>query len=151
VKTRSIITAAVASAAAVGLAVITPLVASAHVAAPAVTKHVYSFTSLTKAQVQYGRTGGAQQDTDVNAKGKTIGFDTLSFAFNPMTGKGTLTGTVVMSGGFLYLTGPLSNGATTKGSVTGGTGALKGTKGTFVAKNLNAAGTKTAVTITYYL
>ena len=36
------------------------------------------------------------------------------------------------------------------GTVTGGTGAFRGAAGTILAKNLNNAGTKTSVTITYH-
>lgn len=40
-------------------------------------------------------------------------------------------------------------GEISHGKVTGGTGAFKGATGTVKAKNLNSAGTRTAVTITY--
>jgi hypothetical protein len=150
VKSRTVITAVAATAVAAGLA-LTPLAASAHVAVPAVKKHVYSFISLTKGEVSFTKTTAGQQDTDVNAKGKVIGYDTLYFSFNPKTGAGTINVVAVAPGGFIYGVGAASNSPTTKGTVTGGTGAFKGAKGTFVAKNLNAAGTKTAVTITYYV
>ena len=149
-KSRTVITAAAATAAAAGLA-LTPLAASAHVAAPTVKKHVYSFISVTKSEVDFTKTSSGQQDTDTNAKGKVIGYDELYFTFNPRTNKGTINVTVVAPGGFLYGAGSVSESPTIKGSVTGGTGAFKGAKGTFVAKNLNAAGTKTAVTITFYV
>ena len=52
---------------------------------------------------------------------------------------------------FVYgkLTVNFKTGAITNGKVTGGTGAFARATGTIKAKNLNAAGTRTAVTITY--
>ena len=60
--------------------------------------------------------------------------------------------TVDTKGGFLYgtLTVNLNTGAVTNGKVTGGTGVFCGATGTITAKNLNQAGTRTAVTITYH-
>jgi hypothetical protein len=150
VKSRTILTAVAATAAAAGLA-LTPLAASAHVAAPAVKKHVYSFLSLTKGQVGFTKTTGGEQDTDVNAKGKVIGYDELYLSFNPKANTGIFYITVVASGGFLYASAAAGSGPVNKGTITGGTGAFKGAKGTIVAKNLNAAGTKTAVTITFFV
>ncbi len=43
-----------------------------------------------------------------------------------------------------------STGAITNGKVTGGTGKFKGATGRIKAKNLDSAGTRTAVTITYH-
>ena len=55
------------------------------------------------------------------------------------------------TGGFLYATFTLNlkASALTNGKVTGGTGAFAGATGTIKAKNLNAAGTRTAVAVTY--
>ena len=55
------------------------------------------------------------------------------------------------TGGFLYgtLSLNLKTSALTNGKVTGGTDTFAGATGTIKAKNLNAAGTRTAVTITY--
>ena len=63
-----------------------------------------------------------------------------------------MNATVDTTGGFLYGTVTLNfkTGAVTDGKVTGGTGAFKGATGTIKAKNLNQAGTRTAVTITYH-
>ena len=57
----------------------------------------------------------------------------------------------VTAGGFVYgtLTVNFKTGAITNGKVTGGTGAFAGATGTIKAKNLNKAGTRTAVTVTY--
>ena len=59
--------------------------------------------------------------------------------------------TVDTSGGFLYGTGTINikTGVFSNGKVTGGTGSFAGATGTITAKNLNPAGTRTAVTITY--
>jgi hypothetical protein len=98
----------------------------------------------------FTKTSGAQQDTDINAGGKTVGFDMLYFAATSATAaavniKGDTTG------GFLYGTGTVNmkTGAFSNGKVTGGTGSFAGATGTIKAKQLNKAGTRTAVTITY--
>jgi hypothetical protein len=112
--------------------------------------HTLKFVSVTKKSIMLTKTSGAQQDTDVNAAGKTVGFDMLYFpAASAATGALYLT--VDTTGGFLYgkLTVNFKTGAITNGKVTGGTGAFARATGTIKAKNLNAAGTRTAVTITY--
>jgi hypothetical protein len=74
----------------------------------------------------------------------------LYFAATSAT-TGAINLTVDTSGGFLYGTGTinLKTGAFSNGMVTGGTGSFTGATGTIKAKNLNKAGTRTAVTITY--
>jgi len=112
--------------------------------------HTLKFTSLTKTQIMFSLTSGALQDTDVNSKGATIGFDVLYFAYvSGATAPVNLT--VDVAGGFIYGTGQvnITTMAFTDGKVTGGTGAFKSATGTITEKNLNKAGTKTAVTITY--
>jgi hypothetical protein len=112
--------------------------------------HTLKFVSVTKKSIMLTKTSGAQQDTDVNAAGKTVGFDMLYFpAVSAATG--TVNMTVDTTGGFLYgkLTVNFKTGAITNGKVTGGTGAFARATGTIKAKNLNAAGTRRAVTITY--
>jgi hypothetical protein len=138
----------IAAAGAVALlgagAVVVPAVASASSAT-----HTLKFISVTKNSVMF-KASGAQQDTDVNAAGKTIGFDMLYFAATSATSaKVNITG--ALNGGFLYGTGTvnLKTGAFSNGKVTGGTGAFARATGTIKAKNLNAAGTRTAVTIVY--
>jgi hypothetical protein len=108
------------------------------------------FTAVQKAGVMFTRTTGANQETDVNAAGKTVGFDMIYFAGTSAT-SGAVNITVDTSGGFLYGTATVSikTGAITNGKVTGGTGAFKGATGTIKAKALNKAGTKHAVVITY--
>jgi hypothetical protein len=122
-----------------------PAVASASSAT-----HTLKFTAVQKAGVMFTKTTGANQETDVNAAGKTVGFDVIYFAGTSAT-SGAVNITVDTSGGFLYGTATVNikTGAITNGKVTGGTGAFKGATGTIQAKALNKAGTKHAVTITY--
>jgi hypothetical protein len=139
--------AAVGAAAVLGTtgALTLPAVASAHSGT-----QTLKFVSVTKKSIALTKTSGAQQDTDVNAAGKTVGFDMLYFMVTSAT-TGAVNATVDTTGGFLYgtLTFNLKTGVLTNGKVTGGTGAFAGATGTIKAKNLNKAGTRTAVTITY--
>jgi hypothetical protein len=122
----------------------------ASAASPAAATHKLSFISVTKKSVMFTKTSGGSQDTDVSKAGKTVGFDLLYFAATSASG-GTLHVTIDTRGGFLYGTAAFSfkTGAITHGKVTGGAGAFKGATGTLKARNLNRAGTRTAVTITY--
>lgn len=115
------------------------------------TTHTLKFISVTKNAVGFTKTTGGQQDTDVNAKGKTIGFDELYFKATSKTAV-AVNVTLDTTGGMLYgtLTFHFNTGASTNGKVTGGTGAFKGATGTITAKNLNKAGTRTAVTVKYH-
>jgi hypothetical protein len=125
-------------------AVLLPAVASAHS-----TTHTLKFISVTKGSVGFGKASGGNQDTDVNAAGKTVGFDMIYFtATSPTTG--AINVTVDTKGGFLYGTGTINQktGVLSNGKVTGGTGSFAGATGTIQAKNLKG-GNKTAVTITY--
>ena len=126
-------------------AVVLPAVASAHSGA-----QTLKFISVTKKSIMLTKTSGAQQDTDLSATGKIVGFDMLYFAAASAT-TGAVNATVDTAGGFLYgtLTVNFKTGAITNGKVTGGTGAFAGATGTIKAKNLNKAGTRTAVTVTY--
>jgi len=126
-------------------ALVLPAVASASSAT-----HTLKFISVQKSAVMFSKTTGANQDTDVNAKGKAVGFDMIYFAATSAT-TGAVNVTVDTAGGFLYGTGTINikTGVFTNGKVTGGTGAFAGAKGTIKAKALNASGTRTAVTITY--
>ena len=112
--------------------------------------HTLQFISVTKASVGFSASTGAQQDTDVNAKGKVVGYDMLYFAAVSRT-TAALNITLDTKGGMLYATASvnLQTGAVSGGKVTGGTGAFKGATGTLTAKDLNKAGTRTAVKITY--
>ena len=124
-------------------ALVLPAVASAHSASTTL-----KFISVQKASVTFSKTAFGQQDTDVNAAGKTIGFDMLYLtAVSATAGNVNITGD--LNGGFLYGTGTinLKTGAFSNGKVTGGTGAFAKATGTIKAKTISK--TKTAVTITY--
>ena len=142
-------TSIIAAGAAIALgttgALVLPAVASAHSASTTL-----KFISVQKASVTFSKTAFGQQDTDVNAAGKTVGFDMLYFTAVSAT-TGNVNVTVDTTGGFLYgtLTVNFKTGAISNGKVTGGTGSFVGATGTIKAKNLNKAGTRTAVTITY--
>ena len=118
-----------------------PAVASANSAT-----HTLKFISVTKKSVQFTKTTIGQQDTDVNAAGKTVGFDMLYITFTSAT-SATVNITGDLSGGFLYGTGKESKAGFSNGKVTGGTGAFKGATGTIAGKAISS--TKTAVTIIY--
>jgi hypothetical protein len=125
-------------------AMVVPAIASART-----TSHTLKFTSVTDRSISFTKTTGAQQDRDVNAKGKLIGFDQLYSTFNVKTGTGKGNVTLVVKGGILYASLTF-NQASVTGRVTGGTGTFKGAKGTIKAVNLNKAGTRTAVTIVWH-
>ena len=119
-------------------------------ASTSVASHIVSFTSVQEAVHNYSQTVTSQQDKDVNKAGKIVGFDLLYLVFNPKSQTAKLNFTAVLNGGFVYGVASASSNPVIHGTVTGGTGAFKGAAGTIVAKNLNNAGTKTAVTITYH-
>ncbi len=125
-------------------AMVVPAIASAQPAS-----HTLRFTSVTERSLNFSKTTSAQQDKDVNKKGKIVGFDELYIAFDLNTGTGTGKVTVLTNGGMLYGSLKLTQAAIS-GRVTGGTGKFKGARGTIVAHNLNSAGTRTSVTITYH-
>jgi hypothetical protein len=123
-------------------------VASASPSAP--KTHILTFTSVQEAQLNFSKTAFTQQDKDVNKAGKILGYDLLYLVFNPKTETAKLNITVDGSGGFLYGVASAGANPVIHGTVTGGTGIFKGAAGTILAKNLNKAGTKTAVTIAYH-
>ena len=124
-------------------ALVLPAVASAHSASTTL-----KFISVTKASVTFSKTTFGQQDTDVNATGKIIGFDVLYFAAASPSSV-AVNYTVDTKGGFLYCTFTFDpkTGAVTNGQVTGGTGAFAGATGTIKVKTISR--TKHAITITY--
>lgn len=137
--------AATAAAALVGTgAFVLPAAASTHA-----TTHTLQLISVTKANVNFSNSTGAEQDTDVNSAGKVVGYDMLYFRPDTATTYFVnITGDV--NGGMLYATGTINaNGAFSNGKVTGGTGSFEGATGTITAKSLNKAGTRTAIKITY--
>ena len=137
----SLAAAGIATALGTG-ALVLPAVASASSAT-----HTLKFTAVQKATVMFTNTTGATQETDLNAAGKTVGYDMIYFAATSPT-SGAVNITVDTSGGFLYGTAKVSkSGAVTNGRVTGGTGSFAGATGTIKAKAIS--NTKHAVTITY--
>ena len=124
-------------------ALVLPAVASAH----SVT-HTLKFTAVENATVGFTRATGGIQDTDVNATGKTIGFDMLYFRAISSSSF-AVNYTLDTKGGFLYgtFTFNLKTGVATNGKVTGGTGAFAGATGTIKVKTISP--TKHATTITY--
>ena len=145
-KMRASIAAASAAAILGAGAFVLPAVASS-----TATSHTLKFISVSKKSIMLTKASGAQQNTDVSKAGKTVGFDMLYFKATSAS-SAALNITVDTTGGFLYGTAKISfkTGAVTGGKVTGGTGSFKGATGTIKAKNLNQAGTRTAVTITYH-
>ena len=103
---------------------------------------------MQKATVNFTKATEGIQDTDVNAAGKTVGFDMLYVTVTSPS-SGAVNVTVDTNGGFLYGTFTINfkTGAVTNGKVTGGTGAFAGATGTIKAKTISS--TKHAVTITY--
>jgi hypothetical protein len=141
-------TSIIAAGAAVVLGTTGALVVPAMASANSAT-HTLKFISVQKATVSFGQTSQGVQGTDVNAAGKTVGFDMLYFTFTSSS-SAVVNATVDTTGGFIYGTFNVNkSGAVTNGKVTGGTGAFKSATGTITAKALNKAGTKHAVTITY--
>jgi hypothetical protein len=142
---RSIAAVAAAALLGGGGAIALPAIASAG----SVT-HTLKFISVTKNSVAFSKSNTGQQDTDVNSKGKTVGFDMLNSTVNTKTGNGTILVTVNASGGFLIGYLPVAKGKLGAGTVTGGVGAFKGAFGSISAKLLNQAGTRVSVTISYH-
>jgi hypothetical protein len=119
-------------------------------ASPRSTKHTLKFISETKQNLTWSSSALAQQDNDLNSKGKVIGFDELNIAFDLKDAKGTAYVAVDLKGGILYGKIGLSQSSPDmKGVVTGGVGIFKSASGTITSKPANAAATKYAVTITY--
>jgi hypothetical protein len=123
-----------------------PAVASTHTPAT----HTLKFTAVTTKQAGFTKNTGGQAEKDVNKKGKIVGFDEIYYSYDTTTKTATGGVTLVTKGGFLYGTLIFGSGSTTKGTVTGGTGKFAGVTGTILGKDLNKAGTKTAVTIKYH-
>jgi hypothetical protein len=141
--------AAIATAAALG-GTCAFLVPAASASPSAAKTRTLTFTSVTESTVNFSKTTMGEQDKDVNKAGKLVGYDLLYFVANPKTETAKLNFTAVISGGFVYGVASASSSPVIHGTVTGGTGIFTGAAGTILAKNLNAAGTKTAITITYH-
>jgi hypothetical protein len=140
-KLRTALIAAGAAAVLGAGGLVLPAVASASSAT-----HTLKFISVQKKSVMFSDRSGGQQDTDVNAAGKIVGFDMLYFTVvSATTGNVNVTGD--FNGGFLCGTGTINfkTGVFSNGKVTGGS--FKGATGTIKAKDIS--NTKTAITITY--
>jgi len=123
-------------------ALLVPAVASAHN-----TTHTLKFTSVEKKSIEFTKTAGGQQDTDLSSTGKTIGFDMLYFTQASVT-SATVNITVDTKGGFLYGTATvIFKSGQASGKITGGTGAFKGATGTI--KGTATSNVKEAFTFTY--
>jgi hypothetical protein len=144
--------AAIATTAALGgaCAFLVPAASASTSTSTSTKTHTLTFTSVQESMVNFSPTVTSQQDKDVNKAGKTVGYDLLYLVFNPKTETAKLNFTAVTSGGFVYGVANASSSPVIHGTVTGGTGIFKGAAGSILAKNLNKAGTKTAVTITYH-
>ena len=123
-------------------ALVLPAVASAH-SASATLKLI----AVTNKSITFGKSSSVSQETDVNAAGKTIGFDVLYFAaVSPTTAN--INVTFDLNGGLLYgSANSTRSGTVSNGKVTGGTGAFAGATGTLKAKS--AGKNREAITITY--
>jgi hypothetical protein len=121
------------------------------VASPHSATHTLTFTSIELKSLNFAKTQFGQADKDVNSAHKTVGFDSLNGVFDPKTGSVTIDVSFDAAGGFMYfhLHATDSKGDSFAGKMTGGTGAFKNATGSLVAHNLNKAGSRTAVTITY--
>jgi hypothetical protein len=114
------------------------------------TTHTLAFIAETKGSVGFSSSTEAEQDTDVNSKGKVVGYDMLYVAVVSSTTV-AINITVDVDGGMLYGTATLNGeGVVSNGKVTGGTGQFKGATGKFTVKTLNTAGTRHAVKFTYH-
>ena len=141
-KLRTSLPAAGVAAALGTGALVLPAVASASSAT-----HTLKFTAVTNKSIMFTKTSGGSQETDVNAAGKTIGFDVLYFAASSAT-TANINVTFDTTGGLLYGTANVTkSGAVSNGKVTGGTGAFAGATGTIKAKS--ASKNHEAITITY--
>jgi hypothetical protein len=117
-------------------------------ASPAHATHKLSLTSITEKSVMFTKSSGGESDKLLNKKGKIVGFGELSFKFGKSGGTGAVA--LDLAGGFMYGTLIIGDSPVTDGTLTGGTGKYKDVTGKIVATNLNKAGTRTAVTITYH-
>jgi hypothetical protein len=117
-------------------------------ASPSHRTHKLSFTAVTEKSVMFTKRSGAESDKNLNKKGKIIGFGDLSFKVGKTGGTGRIA--LDLAGGFMYGKLTISPSPVTHGTLTGGTGKYKGVTGKILATNLNQAGTKTAVVITYH-
>jgi len=135
----------IAAAAAVALgtagALLAPAAASAHSATQTLT-----FTSVAKNFISYTPATLAEQDTDLSAAGKIIGFDEVTVTLG--TTANTADIVFALNGGLLDGTLTISRSTgTATGPVTGGTGSFAGATGTITGAPVTKK--QEAITITY--
>jgi hypothetical protein len=114
------------------------------------TTHTLKFTSVQVKSINFAKTSFGQSDVDLNKANQKVGFDTLNGVFNPNTGAVKIDVSFDTKGGFMYFHLHSTSPTTFAGTMTGGTGKFQNSQGTLVARNLNKAGTRTAVTIKYH-
>jgi hypothetical protein len=139
IRTALVAAGSAAVLAAGGIAIAMPAAASN-------PSHTLKFTAVRQKSVVFSPTTYGQSEKDVNAAGKIVGLDMLYGHFNVKQAGGV---TFELSGGFITATLHLSAGKA-EGKITNGTGKYKGVTGTVVGKELNKAGTRAAITITYH-
>lgn len=113
----------------------------------AATVHTIRFISRQTASHRLNPHTALAAGTDRRA-GKIVGYDVLHEHFTQTSGQ--INGAVALAGGVLYFRLPLSNSPVLTGKITGGSNSFRGVRGTITGKNLNQAGTRTRVTITYH-
>jgi hypothetical protein len=140
--------AAIATAAAIG-GTCAFLVPAASASAGTAATHTLTFTAVQVSEVAYSGTVVNVAENSVNKAGTVIGYELLHVVINPTKGTDAFNIVFSFSGGFLYGVFIESGNPVIHGKLTGGTGAFQGATGTILAKDLNSAGSKTAVTLTY--
>jgi len=105
-----------------------------------------TFVSRTDNTMNFAdTTSSANQDTDLDSKGNTIGYDN-TYVTTTATGA-TADAALAIDGGFLYATFATNDGQNWSGEVTGGTGKFKGATGTVTATAKST--TELEVTVDY--
>lgn len=105
-----------------------------------------TFVSRTDNTMNFAdTTSSANQDTDLDSKGNTIGYDS-TYVTTTAAGA-TADAALAIDGGFLYATFTTGDGQNWSGEVTGGTGKFKGATGTVTATAKST--TELEVTVDY--
>lgn len=127
-------------------ALVLPGVASARAATFTVT-----LTSVESRQVNFSKYRGILSDIDYNSAGKVVGYDAVRFFNNRKKRRTTFGVGFNIERGFVYcdLT-ERGNRPVMRGRIIWGEGLFHRVAGTIVARNLNSAGTRTAVTIRFH-
>ena len=123
--------------------------AQANLASAQATTHTLRFTSVELSSINFSKTHFGQADVDRNRAHQKIGFDTLNGVFDPKTNSVKIDVSFDAKGGFMYFHLHSTSPNSYAGKMTGGTGRFRHATGTITAKNLNSAGTRTAVKIIY--